>query len=379
MTRFEDFERLVQERSDVWVVHFGTQARVPSWWSTVADKLKNVVRVGYVHCSDLSSVNKDSLNKIGFAEGSCAKAVNKPAIPQVLGYTFSGEGDFVVATQQYPKSAGGQSAGKVTSWALDTLLPSSLVEQLTAHAGTNVLHEEELGAFLRRRSVAKAIFFTTSQNGKPPALVTSLAVFFRQRLLIGEVKASDMTLRKAFGAKEPPEVVVTDKNGKRHKLSEFSASVEGEPPTGKKGAKGSKFSRARVSAFLEQFANNEEEMSSEVHKREGVSAEHVKVKRQAYSDAESEQSYPHKRFNPWTTLQMKQGRKAPAADELKKAYKEMAKRWHPDKCKAEDRKKCEGKMSEATLANQILGDTSGRRLQQWEAWRLDMVSGRKDL
>ena len=154
-------------------------------------------------------------------------------------------------------------ASKIESWAL-TLPPKTLALQLTAHAGTNVLHKEELSLFLKRPRTAKAMFFTTSPKGDPPALVTALAVYFRQRLLVGEVKASDMTLRKAFSengvAISPPGLIVTDREGKRHKF---------------KGG-GKKWKRDEIVAFLEKFALDAAD--AEMHRAvKPVGVEHVKV------------------------------------------------------------------------------------------------------
>merc|ERR1712151_474140 len=87
------------------------------------------------------------------------------------------------------------------------------------------------------------------------------------------------------------------------------------------------------------------------------------VKKQAYSDAES-QSFP-KGFNPWTVLGLPKQRSIPSSEDLKAAYKNAAKKWHPDKCQGK-KSECEAKMAQTALANNVLSD--GRRLQQWEAW-----------
>jgi preprotein translocase subunit Sec63 len=41
-------------------------------------------------------------------------------------------------------------------------------------------------------------------------------------------------------------------------------------------------------------------------------------------------------------------------DEIKNNYRKLALKYHPDKCKEEDRKKCEEKFKEITHANDIL-------------------------
>ena len=91
-----------------------------------------------------------------------------------------------------------------------------LAIQLTSHSGTNVLHKEELSVFLKRPRVAKAMVFSTNAKKETPSLVTALALHFRQRLLVGEVKASDMTLRNAFSVTAPPAIIVVDTTAKRH-------------------------------------------------------------------------------------------------------------------------------------------------------------------
>jgi len=264
----------------------------------------------------------------------------------ILGYTFSKEGERVVSARTY---VGLFAPDKIVKWALG--LAPKLALQLTAHSGTNVLHKEELGAFLKRPRMAKALIFTTSPKGDPPALVTSLAVRFRQRLLLGEVKASDMTLRKSFSVESPPAILVIDSEGKRH-------TYKGD------------FKQPAITAFLQKFAAATPD--ADLHTAVKVQTERVQVKKQAYSDAET-QSFP-KGFNPWSTLGLKPSRKVPSKDELKTAYKAAAKQWHPDKCK-DNKEKCEKKMSQAALANTVLSD--GRRLQQWEAWRMDTRSGYK--
>jgi hypothetical protein len=263
-----------------------------------------------------------------------------------LGYSFTATGDADVSTSPYVGSFNDKA---IVKWALE--LAPKLAVQLTAHAGVNVLHKEELGGFLKRRGVAKAIFFTTSAQGKPPSLVTALAVRFSQLVLIGEVKASDMTLRNAFSVTDLPAVVVVDEAAKRHRYQ---------------GA----FKREQIEAFLAGFAAKSPVRS--LHDSDAPQTQRVKVKKQAYSDTET-QEYPNG-FDPWRALELPRSRSVPSTESLKTAYKTVAKKWHPDKCKV-GKKKCETRMSEAALANRVLSDV--RQLQHWEAWRDDSLKKKK--
>lgn len=100
------------------------------------------------------------------------------------------------------------------------------------------------------------------------------------------------------------------------------------------------------------------------------------MKTQSYTDASSSDGQFPRNFDPWRTLNLKPAArtnaKTPSAEEVKNAYKTLAKQYHPDKCSRNGgggREKCEKKMSEIALARDIFSDASGRRLQQWEVWR----------
>lgn len=370
----QDFHRFIPDREDVWIILFNVNYAIPSFLDKVAQKLNNLVRVGFVDCTKISGQKNR-----GFAESVChtvvhgsGKAVGrnsarkskqrKPGSPTILAYTFDSRGDPLVATTEYTGMEGAWR--KIVDWALSTtVLPKDLTVQLTGHAGTNVLHKEEFGNFLKHPRTAKAMFFTTSGKGDPPPLVRALSMKFRQRMLVGEVKASDTTLRKAFnlgGAKDVPRVVVTDTEFKRHVFPEKSSTKM--------------MTRPNIESFLQKFALPEREQDLHTDFFQSPEAtEHVKVKRQSYSDADSAISYPHKRFNPWKVLGLKESKQIPNGEMLKKAYKAVAKQNHPDKCQEKQKKSCEDKMAEATLAQDVLSD--GRKLQQWEAWRRENILG----
>lgn len=247
------------------------------------------------------------------------------------------------------------------------MLPN-LVAELTAAQGTNVLHKEYLGNFLKHEagSVNKAIFFTTAAKNKDvPVLVRSLAIQYRHRLLVAEVKASDTMLRKAFSVDSPPALVLVKKgDGKRI------------PYTGPKNS----FKREDIARFLDQYKAKDPlpELHSEFQAASAAinsATQNVKVKKQAYSNADSADGRNFPRgFNPWKILQLTPSKSIPDAGDLKTAYRTAAKKFHPDKCKTA-KADCEKKMSSATLANDVLSDS--RKLQQWEAWREDTKSGTK--
>merc|ERR1712190_109073 len=116
--------------------------------------------------------------------------------------------------------------------------------------------------------------------------------------------------------------VVTDIEFKRHMF-----------PT---NANSKMMTRPNIESFLEKFALPEREPNLHTDLFQSPNAmgtEHVKVKRQSYSDADSTISYPHKRFNPWKVLGLKESKKVPSGEALKKAYKAMAMQNHPDKCR----------------------------------------------
>lgn len=247
LTEQQDFDSLVGQRDDVWVVVF-TSDKPGSAWPAAASKLKDVVRFGRVDCSRIGPES-------GHAVAPCARFVKSNSKSgHVLGYTFTSSGERHVSGKAFD---GSFFEGKIVKWALG--LAPKLAVQLTAHKGTNVFHKQELSSFLKRPRMAKAIFFTTSPKGAPPSLVTALAVRFRQRLLIGEVKASDMTLRSAFSVQTPPAMVVTDDGGKRHVF---------------KGA----FKRSSIEDFLKTFQAVSHD--KRLHAGKGVQTEKVKVKNQ---------------------------------------------------------------------------------------------------
>lgn len=335
VTQQADFDRLVTRRLDVWAVVFCT-GKPDATWAVAASKLKSLVRLGRVDCARVAETD-------GNAAAPCARAAKRKksgGARHVLGYSFTAAGEADVSTSPFVGSFNDKA---IVKWALE--LAPQLAMQLTAHAGVNVLHKEELGGFLKRRGVAKAIFFTTSPKGKPPALVAALAVRFRQRILVGEVKASDMTLRNAFSVTDLPALVVVDEAAKRHKY-------EGV------------FKREQIEAFLTSFATKSPVRS--LHNSEAPQTQRVKVKKQSYSDTET-QEYP-KGFDPWKALDLPRSRSVPSTESLKAAYRTVAKQWHPDKCRV-GKQKCEKRMSEAALANRVLADA--RQLQHWEAWRDD--------
>jgi len=248
LTDQQDFDTLIGQRDDVWAVVF-TSDKPSSEWTAAASKLKEAVRFGWVDCSRISPEFVQALRP-------CARFVKSPSKSgHALGYTFTSRGEREVSDKAFVGSSFAEA--KIVKWALG--LAPKLTVQLTAHKGTNIFHKQELSSFLKRPRISKAIFFTTSAKGDPPSLVTALAVRFRQRLLIGEVKASDMTLRSAFSVQSPPAIVVTDDGGKRHVF---------------KGA----FKRSSIEAFLETFQATSPD--NRLHAGSGVKTEKVKVKNQ---------------------------------------------------------------------------------------------------
>ncbi|CAK0818222.1 unnamed protein product [Prorocentrum cordatum] len=125
-----------------------------------------------------------------------------------------------------------------------------------------------------------------------------MAVRFRQRILVGEVKASDMTLRNAFSVTDLPAVVVVDEAAKRHRY-------QGD------------FKREQIEAFLTSFASKSPVRN--LHDSDTPQTQRVKVKKQAYSDTET-QEYPSG-FDPWRALELPRSRSVPSAESLKAAYK----------------------------------------------------------
>lgn len=244
MTDEHDFDDAVRQRDDVWVVVF-TSDRAGAVWETAATKLKDVVRFGWVDCSRV-------VPKSGHAVAPCSRfAKSSSKSGHAIGYTFTSKGERESSGKAFVSTA---VEAKIVKWAL--ALAPKLAVQLTAHKGTNIFHKQELDSFLKRPRIAKAMFFTTSPKGAPPSLVTALAVRFRQRLLIGEVKASDMTLRSAFSVQTPPAIVVTDDGGKRHVF---------------KGA----FKRSAIEDFLKAFQSTSPD--KRLHAGSGVQTERVKV------------------------------------------------------------------------------------------------------
>ena len=54
--------------------------------------------------------------------------------------------------------------------------------------------------------------------------------------------------------------------------------------------------------------------------------------------------------------------KSASADELKKAYRKLALKWHPDKHKDQDKKKAEAKFKEINQAYEVLSDQKKRQM-----------------
>merc|ERR1712048_1396925 len=119
--------------------------------------------------------------------------------------------------------------------------------------------------------------------------------------------------------------------------------------------------------FLKTFTSDSPEADKDV--REGLESEYFNS--QSYSAAETS-TYP-KRFDPWRILGLPRSKTIPAPETLKSRYKEVAKKWHPDKCQTK-KSECEQRMSETALAKDVLSD--GRRLQQREAWLEDEAKSR---
>jgi len=324
-----DFDRLVGMRNDVWLVVFidGTLSEVAeSHWFTAASELKELVRFGKVNCDAISS---DS----GHAGAPCARAATAGK-EKVLGYSFNDKGVREVSSEAYSDDF---RSVPLVKWA--RRLAPRLQVQLTS------VRMEQLGEFLKRPRIVKALIFPKSEYA---VLVTALALRFRQQVLVGEVKPTDGNMRKAFSVKALESMIVIDSSAKRHVY---------------KGA----FTRAAMETYLTSFTSDS--LDADSHLQDGLEAENFKS--QSYSEAETA-TYP-KGFDPFRVLGLPSSKTVPAKDKLKSAYKEAAKRWHPDKCQT-DKTKCEKRMSETALANTVLSD--GRRLQQWEAWREDEAKQR---
>merc|ERR1712039_1001245 len=122
------------------------------------------------------------------------------------------------------------------------------------------------------------------------------------------------------------------------------------------------FERSAIEKFLKTFTSDSPSADKDV--RDGLEKENFNS--QSYSEAETS-TYP-KRFDPWKVLGLPRSQSLPDMETLKSTYKEVAKKWHPDKCQT-SKSECERRMSETALAKNVLSD--GRRLQQWEAWRED--------
>lgn len=92
----------------------------------------------------------------------------------------------------------------------------------------------------------------------------------------------------------------------------------------------------------------------------------------AYTDAKPLRFKPH--FDPFKVLGLPKEQALPASDTLRKAFKQAALKWHPDRCRRTSPVEvCEARMEEVHLAQDVLSDE--RRLQQWEAWAEDQRSG----
>lgn len=221
LTLQSHFDEFVGQRENVWIVIF-TKSAPGLPFSQLSAKLKEIIRFGRVDCSRVRS-------DAGHALAPCQRAASKADSVHVLGYTFDNTGERLGSARTY---VGKFASDKLTKWA--TNLMPKLAVTLTSVAGTNVLHKTDLNKFLKQPRVSKALIFTTSSKGAPPSLVTALALRFRQRLLVGEVKASDVQLRNAFSVVAPPAIIVMDSTGGKHVY---------------KGA----FKRTPIEAFFQRF------------------------------------------------------------------------------------------------------------------------------
>lgn len=328
-----DFDRLVGERNDVWSVVFNhgalseqNSSSAGSQWLTAATELKDFVRFGKVNCNEIEA---DSSH----AGSPCARAA-KTGKEKVLGYSFDDKGEREVSAETY---TGDFRSIPITRW-VRPLVPRLQV-QLTS------VRMEQLGQFLKRPRIVKALVFPKDEYS---LLVTAMALRFRQQLLVGQVKPTDGTLRKAFSVKSLDSMVVVDSKAKRHIYSGV-------------------FELSAIEKFIKAFTSHSLDADKDV--REGLESQYFNS--QSYSESETS-TYP-KRFDPWRVLGLPRSNTIPATETLKSVYKEVAKKWHPDKCQT-GKRQCEQRMSETALAKNVLSD--GRRLQQWEAWLEDEAKSR---
>lgn len=284
VTVFSAFEEHITNRNDVWVVLFLHASQPSRPWTTSAEKLKDIIRFAYVDCTRLST---DSA-AVGHAAAPCVRAGKKSSgkFGYILGYSFGSLGEREIPPEAF---TGAFESSQIHKWA--TTISPKLAVQLTAHAGTNVFHKEYLSTFLQRPRMAKALIFSTSPQGNAPPLLQALAVHFRYRLLVGEVKASDMSLRKAFAVNFPPAMVIVDDAGKRH-------IYKGD------------FTKPAMAAYMEEFAALRPDIG--LHAAPATTHEKIKVKKQAYSNAEQPSSFP-KGFDPWRVLGLRRSLQPPKA------------------------------------------------------------------
>lgn len=328
-----DFDRFIGERNDVWSVVFNhgalseqNSSSAGSQWLTAATGLKDFVRFGKVNCDEIEA---DSSH----AGSPCARA-GKTGKQKVLGYSFNDKGEREVSAETYTDDF---RSVPITRWAR-SLVPRLQV-QLTS------VRMEQLGTFLKRPRIVKALAFPKDEYS---LLVTALALRFRQQVLVGQVKPTDGTMRKAFSVTSLDSMVVVDSKAKRHIYSGV-------------------FERSAIEKFLKTFTS--QSLGADKDVREGLESQYFNS--QSYSESETS-TYP-KRFDPWRVLGLPRSHTIPATETLKSVYKEVAKKWHPDKCQT-GKRECEQRMSETALAKNVLSD--GRRLQQWEAWLEDEAKSR---
>merc|ERR1712232_933453 len=224
---------------------------------------------------------------------------------RVLGYTFNDKGDRELSTETYTDDFWWLP---ITRW-IRPLVPRLQV-QLTS------VRMEQLGEFLKRPRIVKALIFPKDEYS---VLVTSLALRFRKQVLVGQVKPTDGTMRKAFSVTSLDSIVVVDSKAKRH----FYKGV---------------FKRYDIEQFLKTFTPDL--LDADENVREGLESEYFRS--QSYSAAETS-TYP-KRFDPWRVLGLPRSKTIPPTETLKAAYKDAAKKWHPDKCQTSKRE-CEQRMS----------------------------------
>jgi len=325
-----DFDIHVGKRDDTWVVVFNQgplSNDAALQWLAAASSVKDLVRFGTVNCNE---IDEDS----AYAGAPCARAA-KSGKEKVLGYTFTDKGEREVSTETY---TGVFDAMPITRW-IRPFVPRLQV-QLTS------VRMEQLGEFLKRPRIVKALMFPKDEYS---TLVTGLALRFRKHMLVGQVKPTDGTMRKAFAVASTDSMVVVDAKAKRHMY---------------KG----RFERASMEEFLKKFTSDVSDANDDV--RDSLKKENFGSSGK-YFDAEN--TFPA-HFDPWRVLGLPRSTSIPAAETLKSTYKAVAKKWHPDKCQT-SKSECERRMSETALAKHVLSD--GRRLQQWEAWRQDEAENRK--